>query len=141
MDQIAVLPELEDALSKVALSFWYTASDDAESPVPTVGYITDPSDAASYVAVTTLTAASEYTQAKVTFDAAPVGARIAIRYQGGTWFGSLYIDNMEITEKSDEPTAIVNTTATDKAVKRVIDGQVVILKNGLRYNILGSELK
>ena len=48
---------------------------------------------------------------------------------------------MEITEKSDEPTAIVNTTATDKAVKRVIDGQVVILKNGLRYNILGSELK
>ena len=141
VEQIAVLPELEDALSKVALSFWYTASDDAESPVPTVGYITDPANAASYVAVTTLPAASEYTQAKVTFDAAPVGARIAIRYQGGTWFGSLYIDNMEITEKSDEPTAIVNTTATDKAVKRVIDGQVVILKNGLRYNILGSELK
>jgi len=141
VDQIAVLPELEDALSKVALSFWYTASDDAESPVPTVGYITDPANAASYVAVTTLPAASEYTQAKVTFDAAPVGARIAIRYQGGTWFGSLYIDNMEITEKSDEPTAIVNTTTTDKAVKRVINGQVVILKNGLRYNILGTELK
>lgn len=142
VDQMAVLPELEEALNAVALSFWYTASDDAEAPVPTVGYITDIADKASYVAVKTLAASGTYVQEKVTFDAAPAGAQIAIRYQGGTWFGSLYIDNMAVTEKSDEPTAIDNTAATTvKAEKRIIDGQVVIIKNGVRFNALGTILE
>lgn len=141
VNQIAVLPELEDALSTAAVTFWYTASDDAESPVPAVGYITDLADAASFVAVKTLAAASEYTQAQVTFDAAPAGARIAIRYQGGTWFGSLFVDNLEIIDASELPTAIDNTAVTNKAAKRLINGQVTIEHNGVRYNLLGAELK
>lgn len=141
VNQIAVLPELEDALSTAAVTFWYTASDDAESPVPAVGYITDLADAASFVAVKTLAAASEYTQAQVTFDAAPAGARIAIRYQGGTWFGSLFVDNLEIIDASELPTAIDNTAVTNKAAKRLINGQVTIEHNGVRYNVLGAELK
>lgn len=141
VNQIAVLPELEDALNTAAVTFWYTASDDAESPVPAVGYITDLADAASFVAVKTLAAASEYTQAQVTFDAAPVGARIAIRYQGGTWFGSLFVDNLEIIDASELPTAIDNTAVTNKAAKRLINGQVTIEHNGVRYNVLGAELK
>lgn len=138
-NQIAVLPELEQTLSKAALSFWYTAKDDAEAPEASVGYITDLSDAATYVAVKTLAASDEYVQAKVTFENAPAGARIAIRYQGGDYFGSLYVDNVEIKDAS--ATALDNTTVSNKAVKRVVDGQVVIFKNGLRYNILGTELK
>ena len=141
IDQIAVLPELEEALNKVALSFWYTAKDDSEVPVPSVGYITDLADAASFVAIKSLALSDEYVQEKVTFENAPAGARIAIRYQGGDWFGSLFVDNLEIKEASDDPTAIDNAKASNKAVKRVINGQVVILKNGLRYNILGAELK
>ena len=141
VNQIAVLPELEDALNTAAVTFWYTASDDAESPVPAVGYITDLSDATSFVAVKTLAAASEYTQAQVTFDAAPAGARIAIRYQGGTWFGSLFVDNLEIIDASELPTAIDNTAVTNKAAKRLINGQVTIEHNGVRYNVLGAEWK
>ena len=141
VNQIAVLPELEDALNTAAVTFWYTASDDAESPVPAVGYITDLADATSFVAVKTLAAASEYTQAQVTFDAAPAGARIAIRYQGGTWFGSLFVDNLEIIDASELPTAIDNTAVTNKAAKRLINGQVTIEHNGVRYNVLGAELK
>ena len=141
VNQIAVLPELEAALNTAAVTFWYTASDDAESPVPAVGYITDLADATSFVAVKTLAAASEYTQAQVTFDAAPAGARIAIRYQGGTWFGSLYVDNLEIIDASELPTAIDNTAVTNKAAKRLINGQVIIEHNGVRYNVLGAELK
>ena len=38
-------------------------------------------------------------------------------------------------------TAIDTINADTKAVKRVVDGQVVIEKNGVRYNILGSEIK
>lgn len=141
IDQIAVLPELETALNKVAMSFWYTAKDDSEVPVPSVGYITDLADAASFVAIKSLALSDEYVQEKVTFENAPAGARIAIRYQGGDWFGSLFIDELEISTGSDAPTAVDNVKATNKAVKRVIDGQVVIFKNGLRYNILGTELK
>ena len=138
-NQIAVLPELEQTLSKAALSFWYTAKDDAEAPEASVGYITDLSDAATYVTVKTLAASDEYVQAKVTFENAPAGARIAIRYQGGDYFGSLFVDNVEIKDAS--ATALDNTAVSNKAVKRVVDGQVVIFKNGLRYNILGTELK
>lgn len=139
INQIAVLPELEGALSKVTLSFYYTATDDAEAPVAYIGYITNLADATSFVSVKTLAAASEYTQAQVNFESAPAGARIAIRYQGGTYFGSLFVDNVEIKEAS--ATAIERTTVNTKAVKRVIDGQVVIIKNGVLYNILGSEIK
>ena len=140
-NQIAVLPELEEALSKVTLSFYYTATDDADAPLASVGYITDLADAASFVVVKDLTAASEYTQDQVSFEGAPAGARIAIRYKGGSYWGSLYVDELEIKEASNDPTAIDNAKATKKAVKRIIDGQVVIFKNGLRYNILGTELK
>jgi hypothetical protein len=139
INQMAVLPEVEGALSKAALSFYYTATDDAEAPVASVGYITDLADATSFVAVQTLAVASEYTQAKVGFEGAPAGARIAILYKGGDYFGSLYVDNVEIKDTS--ATALDNTAVSNKAVKRVVDGQVVIFKNGLRYNVLGTELK
>lgn len=141
INQMAVLPEVEGALNKAALSFYYTATDDAEAPVASVGYISDLTDASTFVAVQTLAVASEYTQAKVGFEGAPAGARIAILYKGGDYFGSLFVDELEILTGSDQPTAVDNAKATKKAVKRVIDGQVVILKNGLRYNILGTELK
>lgn len=141
INQMAVLPEVEGALSKAALSFFYTATDDADAPVASVGYITDLADAATFVAVQTLAVAGEYTQAKVTFENAPAGARIAILYKGGDYFGSLFVDELEISTGLDAPTAVDNAKATNKAVKRVIDGQVVIFKNGLRYNILGTELK
>lgn len=141
IDQIAVLPILEEELSKVELSFYYTATDDAQAPIANVGYITDLMDATSFVAVKALDAAESYTQAQVTFAGAPANASIAIQYKGGDFFGSLYVDNLELKEASEDPTAVDNVKATNKAVKRVIDGQVVIFKNGLRFNVLGTELK
>lgn len=97
-------------------------------------------DAASFVEVKQLAAASEYTQAQATFENAPVGARIAIRYKDGNYWGSLYVDNIELTE-STVPTAIDNNAVTNKAVKRIVNRQVVIEHYGARYNVLGTELK
>ena len=37
-------------------------------------------------------------------------------------------------------TAMENTTVETKAVKLIENGQVVILKNGIRYNVLGTQL-
>ena len=38
------------------------------------------------------------------------------------------------------PTAISNTAAESKAVKFFENGQLVILKNGVKYNALGAQL-
>ncbi len=38
-------------------------------------------------------------------------------------------------------TAIENANAAAKAVKRIENGQIVIEKNGVRYNVLGAEMK
>lgn len=40
-----------------------------------------------------------------------------------------------------EPTSVENVAAETKAVKVVRDGQVLILRNGVEYNLLGSEMK
>lgn len=39
---------------------------------------------------------------------------------------------------SDEPSGVENTNATVKAVKTLKDGQLIIEKNGKRYNVLGA---
>ncbi len=39
-----------------------------------------------------------------------------------------------------DPTAISNTTVSEKAIKRFVNGQLVIEKNGRIYNALGAEL-
>ena len=38
------------------------------------------------------------------------------------------------------PTAISNTAAESKAVKFFENGQLVIIKNGVKYNALGAQL-
>jgi len=42
---------------------------------------------------------------------------------------------------TDSTTAIFNTVVDTKAVKIIENGQIVILKNGIRYNALGVEIK
>lgn len=44
-------------------------------------------------------------------------------------------------EGTDPGTAIDNAKVAVKATKRIVDGSVVIEKNGVRYNVLGSEIK
>lgn len=41
----------------------------------------------------------------------------------------------------NEPTSVENVAAETKAVKVVRDGQVLILRNGVEYNMLGTEMK
>jgi hypothetical protein len=48
--------------------------------------------------------------------------------------------NLTYTEAL-EPTAVEAVKAQGNAIKRIVNGQVVIEKNGVRYNLLGSEIK
>lgn len=53
---------------------------------------------------------------------------------GNTW-------NLSYTGTEEIKTALDNTNASAKATKRIVNGQVVIEKNGVFYNILGTEIK
>ena len=50
-------------------------------------------------------------------------------------FTVFYVDG------TDDPQGIDNTTLQNKAHKVIENGQVVIIKNGMRYNVLGAEIK
>jgi hypothetical protein len=45
-----------------------------------------------------------------------------------------------LVPKDGGATAVENTTVSEKAVKTIVDGQIVIIKNGVRYNTLGAQL-
>ena len=44
-------------------------------------------------------------------------------------------------QRNGDPTAIDNTLVGEKAVKLMENGQIVIIKNGVRYNVLGTVIK
>ena len=44
-------------------------------------------------------------------------------------------------QRNGDPTAIDNTVVGEKAVKLMENGQIVIIKNGVRYNVLGTVIK
>jgi hypothetical protein len=46
----------------------------------------------------------------------------------------------DIVLVGDFPTAISNTAVESKAVKFFENGQLVIIKNGVKYNALGAQL-
>lgn len=55
--------------------------------------------------------------------------------------GGMYLFGFSVVKKATEtPTAIDNTPAATKAVKAIENGQLVIIRDGVRYNITGAIL-
>ncbi len=141
ISQMAVLPEMDKGLSELTLSFYYTATDDAEAPTASVGYITDLADASTFASAKELSAAETYTQAEVTFEGAPVGARIAILYKGGDYFGSLYIDDLKVS--ADEIGTGIGQVPSDQVqgTKVLENGVMYLMYKGMKYNVQGSVVR
>ena len=55
--------------------------------------------------------------------------------------GTLYIWKIATTAYGETPTAIEGTTTPAKAVKRIVNGQLVIDRDGVLYNVMGMPLK
>ncbi len=62
-----------------------------------------------------------------------------IRVYRQTGKTAAYVNKLVITSE-EEPTAVENAEAEVKAVKVVENGQLVIIKNGVRYNAAGAAL-
>ncbi|MBQ7449706.1 MAG: choice-of-anchor J domain-containing protein [Paludibacteraceae bacterium] len=137
--QIAVLPAFGENIKSEKIYFWYNTGFQSENcPLPEFGYVTNPTDAYSFVTLLTLEQQVSYTQVEYSLDKVPAGAFIAFRYAGGVSnFGSLAIDDIQIGEL---PTAIEKVVTPANTVKRIENGQLVIIRNGVKYNALGQEL-
>ncbi len=113
----AVFPEFEDDINDLAVSFYYKATVDylvdgweTYYGKPQFGYITNPEDASTFVAVgETLAQSATYILAEnLTVSGAPSGSRFAIRYSGGTDVEYMYIDDITIDIKPacNKPTGV-----------------------------------
>ena len=61
---------------------------------------------------------------------------------GTSTTASLYIDDVRVTEITEEPvaTGMDNTSAAEQVIKTVENGQIVIILNGVKYNAQGQKL-
>ena len=64
-----------------------------------------------------------------------------IAYAGGAARVDITGYTVGASNEQTDPSAVENTFVTPKARKTIVDGQVIILKNGLHYNLLGTEIK
>ena len=81
----AILPEFTNNISDLMLTFTYrNESTTISNGTLIVGYMTDPTDAATFTAVHTCDRTTTLTEQEVLFADAPAGSYIAFEYQGGS---------------------------------------------------------
>ena len=105
--RVAILPPFSEATNTLYVTLDYSQAYEAWGyPYDyssegygqlSIGYITNPADASSFVAVETLPRVSEYTTASVALTNAPAGSYVALRYAGGESSGYLFVDNISIS--------------------------------------------
>ncbi|MBR1766935.1 MAG: fibronectin type III domain-containing protein, partial [Bacteroidales bacterium] len=116
------LPLFSDSLSQLELSFWMRST--STSYGLQVGYLTNPTDASSFVNVATYNTASSETNTyveRVTYFPAGATGVMAIRY-GGSSSGTIYLDDITVapipscTSPSSLTVSNVDMTAADVAI-------------------------
>lgn len=142
--QMAVLPAFEKPINELQISFWNNSLIEFEgASTIEIGYLTNANDSASFVSCKTLDKYTSYTKVTHAFKDAPAEAkRIALRYANGTatYPTSSYVDDLRVEEIS-AATALENVQDAGHAAKRIVNGQLIIEHNGIRYNALGTEIK
>ena len=70
-----------------------------------------------------------------------VGKQVSVKGQQQAYFGGPGIKNVSDYKRPEKPTAIDNANANVKAVKVIENGQLFIIKNGVKYNAIGEVVK
>ena len=96
-DHVLELPVFDAAISGLELSFW-TRPEGSSSGSLSVGYVTDPTQANSFVEVLNIPSSvgTTVTQYDVTFANAPEGSRIAMRHNVGSTAWYWFIDDIDV---------------------------------------------
>ncbi|MBO4567410.1 MAG: choice-of-anchor J domain-containing protein [Bacteroidales bacterium] len=122
-DNVVVLPQFGAETNQLTIDFWSKAesSNVSSSGYFDLGYVTNPTDASTFVALDTYSASDHgsYTHIeKFSMTSAPNGARIAFRHRSGVTYYYWFIDDVTITGPI-YPIAwdTYNTTDTQKTVE------------------------
>lgn len=144
--QVFAMPAFNEPLNELEVAFdYYHSFAGANYGTLEVGYITNPTDAKTFVAIKSLLQMTSKTHIVQTLEGLPEEAQfIAFRFAGGTSdLGALHMDNFIVAEigHSDEmlPQGL-NNVQSDKlrSAKRIENGALIIEHNGLRYNAQGA---
>ena len=65
---------------------------------------------------------------------------LAIRYTGANLYSSAFVDNVSIIKTIDVPTAIETIGINANVTKRIENGQLVIIREGEKYNAQGAKV-
>ena len=101
LNQIAVLPEMNADVRTLQLSFYARLGSGTNQPL-SVGVMTDPDDATTFVKIEDVTIASnEYAQYTVSFDEYTGSGRyIALKCERASVYNQIYVDDIEVTINS-----------------------------------------
>ena len=101
LNQIAVFPEMNADVRTLQLSFYARLGSGTNQPL-SVGVMTDPDDATTFVKIEDVTiASSEYAQYTVSFDEYEgTGHYIALKCERANVYNQIYVDDVEVTANS-----------------------------------------
>ncbi len=96
LHQMAVLPEMDAPINSLILSFWAKASSSSYNKL-SVGVMTDPDDATTFVQYQEVTIPTTYTEMTVNFENyVGSGRYIAISCDRGTYSRTFYVDDISV---------------------------------------------
>ena len=101
---VIMLPDFEQPISELMITFWHHPESNSNPSCGTfeVGYVTNPSDASSFVATDSWAYSnfsnSSYRQDEANFLSAPEGARIAFRHKGSSSNWYWQVDDITVSE-------------------------------------------
>lgn len=101
LNQIAVLPEMNADVRTLQLAFYARLGSGTNQPL-SVGVMTDPEDASTFIKIEDVTVAStEYAQYTVSFDGYEgTGQCIALKCERGSGYIQIYVDDIDVTINS-----------------------------------------
>ena len=114
-----LLPEFNDPLNTIRLEFWTRPeSFSSNSGIFDVGYVTDPTDTTTFVALASYNrtewTSTDYVKKVVDFNNAPVGATIAMRQRDNSSYYYWFVDDVTVKAIPSclAPTGLQMTSAT-----------------------------
>ena len=138
-EQIVILPAYDADLKGLTFSLFYKVSFASLQ----LGYLT--SLAAEFQVLETLEALSAYGSTEHALDLKNIAADakyLAIRYCDATSsLASAFVDNVRLAVTPEAPSAIDYNSINATATKRIINGQLIIERDGETYNAQGVNIR
>ena len=136
--QYLISPEFIASEKKVEVSFYYRAGNANGTETFKVGYSSSTKETTAFNWSEEITAANTWELYKDTLEA---GVKyIAIQYTADDQY-YLYIDNFAVEEIGGTGTGMDAIESKQTAIKRIENDQVVIIRDGKKYTIMGVKIQ